>query len=102
MMGPGTGGPVTGIGIEIEIGIGAGVVIEIGIAIASRVVTGFVIGIVIEIVIAPVVRLNGLFYYGSSYCVGNWWGHGEGYSLGLSSHLTALGEVRCPPSVSIQ
>ena len=99
-MGPGTGGPVTGIGIEIEIGIGAGVVIEIGIAIASWVVTEFVIGI--EIVIAPVVRLNGLFYYGSSYCVGNWWGHGEGYSLGLSSHLTALGEVRCPPSVSIQ
>ena len=68
-MGPGTGGPVTGIGIEIEIGIGAGVVIEIGIAIASWVVTEFVIGI--EIVIAPVVRLNGLFYYGSSYCVGN-------------------------------
>ena len=60
-----------GIGIEIEIGIGAGVVIEIGIAIASRVVTGFVVGIVIEIVIAPVVRLDGLFCYGSSYCVGN-------------------------------
>ena len=94
-------GLVTGIGIEIEIGIGAGVVIEIGIAIASWVVTGFVIGIVIEIAIAPVVRLNGLFYYGSSYCVGNWWGHGEGYSLGLSPHLTALGEGRCPHSVSI-
>ena len=66
MMSPGL---VTGIGIEIEIGIGAGVVIEIGIAIASRVVTGFVIGIVI--VIVPVVRLDGLFCYGSSYCVGN-------------------------------
>ena len=95
--------PEPEIGIEIEIGIGAGVVIEIGvaIAIASRVVTGFVIGIVIEIVIAPVVRLNGLFYYGSSYCVGNWWGHGEGCSLGLSPRLMALGEGRCPHSASI-
>ena len=88
-------GFVTGIGIEI----GTGVAIGIGFVIANWVATEFVIGIVTVIVL--VVQLNGLFYYGSSYCVGNWWGHGEGYSLGLSPHLMALGEGRCPHSASI-
>ena len=96
MTGPGIGGFVTGFVTGVGIGIGTGV----AIVIASWVVTEFVIGIVTVIVL--VVQLSGLSYCGSSYCVGNWWGHGEGYSLGLSSHLTALGEVRCPPSVSIQ
>ena len=100
MTGPGIGGFVTGFVTGVGIVIGTGVAIGIGFVIANWVATEFVIGIVTVIVL--VVQLNGLFYYGSSYCVGNWWGHGEGYSLGLSSHLTALGEVRCPPSVSIQ
>ena len=100
MTGPGIGGFVTGFVTGVGIGIGTGVAIGVAIVIANWVVTEFVIGIVTVIVL--VVQLSGLSYCGSSYCVGNWWGHGEGYSLGLSSHLTALGEVRCPPSVSIQ
>ena len=95
MTGPGIGGFVTGVGIVI----GTGVAIGIGFVIANWVATEFVIGIVTVIVL--VVQLNGLFYYGSSYCVGNWWGHGEGYFLGLYPHLTALGEGRCPHSASI-
>ena len=97
---PGIGGFVIGFVTGVGIGIGTGVAIGVAIVIANWVVTEFVIGIVTVIVL--VVQLSGLSYCGSSYCVGNWWGHGEGYSLGLSSHLTALGEVRCPPSVSIQ
>ena len=100
MTGPGIGGFVTGFVTGVGIGIGTGVAIGVAIVIANWVVTEFVIGIVTVIVL--VVQLSGLFYCGSSYCVGNWWGHGEGYSLGLSSHLTALGEVRCPHSASIQ
>ena len=100
MTGPGIGGFVTGFVTGVGIVIGTGVAIGVAIVIANWVVTEFVIGIVTVIVL--VVQLSGLSYCGSSYCVGNWWGHGEGYSLGLSSHLTALGEVRCPPSVSIQ
>ena len=99
MTGPGIGGFVTGFVTGVGIGIGTGVAIGVAIVIANWVVTEFVIGIVTVIVL--VVQLNGLFYCGSSYCVGNWWGHGEGYSLGLSPHLTALGEGRCPPSASI-
>ena len=99
MTGPGIGGFVTGFVTGVGIVIGTGVAIGVAIVIANWVVTEFVIGIVTVIVL--VVQLNGLFYYGSSYCVGNWWGHGEGYSLGLSPHLTALGEGRCPHSASI-
>ena len=99
MTGPGIGGFVTGFVTGVGIVIGTGVAIGIAIVIASWVATEFVIGIVTVIVL--VVQLSGLSYYGSSYCVGNWWGHGEGYSLGLSPHLTALGEGRCPHSASI-
>ena len=99
MTGPGIDGFVTGFVTEVGIVIGTGVAIGIAIVIASWVATEFVIGIVTVIVL--VVQLSGLFYCGSSYCVGNWWGHGEGYSLGLSPHLTALGEGRCPHSASI-
>ena len=99
MTGPGIGGFATGFVTGVGIVIGTGVAIGVAIVIANWVATEFVIGIVTVIVL--VVQLNGLFYYGSSYCVGNWWGHGEGYSLGLSPHLTALGEGRCPHSASI-
>ena len=99
MTGPGIGGFVTGFVTGVGIVIGTGVAIGVAIVIANWVATEFVIGIVTVIVL--VVQLNGLFYCGSSYCVGNWWGHGEGYSLGLSPHLTALGEGRCPHSASI-
>ena len=99
MTGPGIGGFVTGFVTGVGIGIGTGVAIGVAIVIANWVATEFVIGIVTAIVL--VVQLNGLFYYGSSYCVGNWWGHEEGYSFGLSPHLTALGEGRCPHSASI-
>ena len=99
MTGPGIGGFVTGFVTGVGIGIGTGVAIGVAIVIANWVATEFVIGIVTVIVL--VVQLSGLSYCGSSYCVGNWWGHGEGYSLGLSPHLTALGEGRCPHSASI-
>ena len=99
MTSPGIGGFVTGFVTGVGIGIGTGVAIGVAIVIVNWVVTEFVIGIVTVIVL--VVQLSGLFYCGSSYCVGNWWGHGEGYSLGLSPHLTALGEGRCPHSASI-
>ena len=99
MTGPGIGGFVIGFVTGVGIGIGTGVAIGVAIVIANWVVTEFVIGIVTVIVL--VVQLSGLSYCGSSYCVGNWWGHGEGYSLGLSPHLTALDEGRCPHSASI-
>ena len=99
MTGPGIGGFVTGFVTGVGIGIGTGVAIGVAIVIANWVATEFVIGIVTVIVL--VVQLSGLSYCGSSYCVGNWWGHGEGYSFGLSPHLTALGEGRCPHSASI-
>ena len=99
MTGPGIGGFVTGFVTGVGIGIGTGVAIGVAIVIANWVATEFVIGIVTVIVL--VVQLNGLFYCGSSYYVGNWWGHEEGYSFGLSPHSTALGEDRCPHSASI-
>ena len=99
MTGPGIGGFVTGFEIGVGIVVGIGVAIGVATVTAKWVAIEFVIGIVTVIVL--VVQLNGLFYCGSSYCVGNWWGHGEGYSLGLSPHLTALGEGRCPHSASI-
>ena len=67
---------VTGVGIVTGIGIVAG--IGIVIVIVFRVVFGIVIGIVL------VVCLYGLFFFGSSYYVGRWWGHGGGCPPGPS------------------
>ena len=95
-------------GVEIGTEIGFVTDFEIGfgaeIAIASEPGVEFGVVIVIVIVIGTrigLVHLSGLSFSGSSYYVESWWGHGGGYPPGLSPHLMAQGEGRCPPSVSI-
>ena len=97
-----------GVGIGIGIGAGIGFVtdFEIGIGFGAEIAIAFEPEIEFGIVIVigtriGLVHLSGLFFSGSSCYVESWWGHGGGYPPGLSPHLMAQGEGRCPPSVSI-
>ena len=97
-----------GVGIGIGIGAGIGFVtdFEIGIGFGAEIAIASEPGIEFGIVIVigtriGLVHLSGLSFSGSSCYVESWWGHGGGYPPGLSPHLMAQGEGRCPPSVSI-